>query len=102
MLGFGEVSRDCFLRIGSGNWEVEDSRSCNVKALLRSADAELRRAYFAGVGLALCWASAKYGLPYEAPSLRGGEVWAGLDSNQRRREPADLQSAPFGRFGTYP
>ena len=42
------------------------------------------------------------GLPYEAPSLRRGEVWAGLDSNQRRREPADLQSAPFGRFGTYP
>jgi hypothetical protein len=30
-------------------------------ALLRSADAELRRAYFAGLGLALCWASAKYG-----------------------------------------
>jgi hypothetical protein len=28
--------------------------------------------------------------------------WAGLDSNQRRRKPADLQSAPFGHFGTYP
>jgi hypothetical protein len=36
-------------------------RNSNVKALLRSADAELRRAYFAGLGLALCWASAKYG-----------------------------------------
>ena len=43
-------------------------------ALLRSADAELRRAYFAKLGLAVCWASAKYGLPWEAPSLRGGEV----------------------------
>jgi hypothetical protein len=31
------------------------------KALLRSADAELRRAYFARLGLALSWASAKYG-----------------------------------------
>jgi hypothetical protein len=30
------------------------------------------------------------------------EYWAGLDSNQRRRKPADLQSAPFGHFGTYP
>jgi hypothetical protein len=29
-------------------------------------------------------------------------MWAGLDSNQRRRKPADLQSAPFGHFGTYP
>lgn len=29
-------------------------------------------------------------------------VWRGLDSNQRRRKPADLQSAPFGRFGTSP
>ena len=29
-------------------------------------------------------------------------MWAGLDSNQRRREPADLQSAPVDRFGTDP
>ena len=28
--------------------------------------------------------------------------WAGLDSNQRRRKPADLQSAPVGHFGTDP
>jgi uncharacterized protein YajQ (UPF0234 family) len=28
--------------------------------------------------------------------------WAGLDSNQRRRTPADLQSAPFGHLGTDP
>jgi hypothetical protein len=28
--------------------------------------------------------------------------WRGLDSNQRRREPADLQSAPFGHLGTPP
>ena len=31
-----------------------------------------------------------------------GQMWAGLDSNQRRHKPADLQSAPFGHFGTYP
>jgi hypothetical protein len=31
-----------------------------------------------------------------------GAWWAGLDSNQRRRTPADLQSAPFGRLGTDP
>jgi hypothetical protein len=36
-------------------------RDSNVKALLRSADAELRRAYLAALGLALCWAPAKYG-----------------------------------------
>ena len=29
-------------------------------------------------------------------------AWAGLDSNQRRRKPVDLQSTPFGHFGTYP
>ena|SRR3989344_216353 len=28
--------------------------------------------------------------------------WAGRDSNPRRPKPADLQSAPFDRFGTYP
>lgn len=28
--------------------------------------------------------------------------WRGKDSNLRRRKPADLQSAPFGRSGTPP
>lgn len=28
--------------------------------------------------------------------------WARLDSNQRRRKPSDLQSDPFGHFGTRP
>jgi len=28
--------------------------------------------------------------------------WERLDSNQRRHKPADLQSAPFGHFGTLP
>ena len=28
--------------------------------------------------------------------------WAGKDSNLGRRMPADLQSAPFDRFGTCP
>ncbi len=28
--------------------------------------------------------------------------WAGLDSNQRRRKPTDLQSAPFSHSGTPP
>lgn len=37
------------------------------------------------------------------PKLRRSEGWwAGRDSNPRRRKPADLQSAPFDRFGTYP
>src|SRR5260221_259802 len=73
MLGFGEV----WLAIRSpelARWRSSTVRNSNMKALLRSADAELRRAYFAGLGLALCWASAKYGLPSEAQSLRGGEV----------------------------
>ena len=28
--------------------------------------------------------------------------WRGLDSNQRRRKPTDLQSAPFSHSGTSP
>ena len=28
--------------------------------------------------------------------------WAGLDSNQRRHKPTDLQSVPFNHSGTYP
>ena len=36
-------------------------------------------------------------------STKGEESkWAGRDSNPRRREPTDLQSAPFGRLGTCP
>ena len=31
-----------------------------------------------------------------------GSWWAGKDSHLRRREPADLQSAPFDCFGTDP
>ena len=31
-----------------------------------------------------------------------GIWWVGRDSNPRRRKPADLQSAPFDRSGTYP
>ncbi len=29
-------------------------------------------------------------------------MWAQMDSNHRRRKPADLQSAPFGHSGTRP
>lgn len=29
-------------------------------------------------------------------------IWAELDLNQRRRKPADLQSAPFNPSGTDP
>ena len=29
-------------------------------------------------------------------------VWAKMDSNHRRRKPADLQSAPFGHSGMCP
>ena len=35
-------------------------------------------------------------------SFSQSKWWAELDSNQRRRKPADLQSAPFGHFGIYP
>jgi len=40
------------------------------------------------------------GVQKKSPSGEG--QWARLDSNQRRHKPADLQSAPFGRFGTRP
>jgi hypothetical protein len=35
-------------------------------------------------------------------SLKIEEWWRGLDSNQRRHTPADLQSAPFSHSGTTP
>ena len=38
----------------------------------------------------------------EGDGEKTGRSWAELDSNQRRREPADLQSAPFGHFGIRP
>src|SRR5512133_504341 len=34
--------------------------------------------------------------------VRKADWWRGVDSNHRRRKPADLQSAPFGRSGTPP
>ena len=34
--------------------------------------------------------------------MGGAKWWKGLDSNQRRRAPADLQSAPFSHSGTLP
>ena len=37
-----------------------------------------------------------------AVSFTRKKWWAGLDLNQRRREPANLQSAPFDHSGTYP
>ena len=30
------------------------------------------------------------------------QMWAKMDSNHRRRKPADLQSAPFGHSGICP
>ena len=38
-------------------------------------------------------------LPSPRPAML---LWTGKDSNLRRHEPADLQSAPFGRSGTRP
>ena len=29
-------------------------------------------------------------------------MWVVMDSNHRRRKPADLQSAPFGHSGNHP
>ncbi len=46
-------------------------------------------------------APTKKGSP-EAPLVRTLKWWAEMDSNQRRREPADLQSAPFSHSGIYP
>ena len=60
-----------FLRTGPRNWEAEDSSSCDVKALLRSADAELRRAYFAALG---------YDKVYDF-----GEVWLAIRSSELAR-----------------
>ena len=46
-------------------------------------------------------------LPFSAPSSclwrhTGKSWWRRLDSNQRRRKPTDLQSAPFNHSGTPP
>ena len=45
------------------------------------------------------WKAAALPLSYTR-GLNGW--WAEKDSNLRRREPADLQSAPFDRFGIRP
>ena len=56
-----------------------------------------------------CWTLTPPMIPPKARRTGEGTAarlvrkwWAGLDSNQRRRKPADLQSAPVGRLGTYP
>ena len=36
------------------------------------------------------------------PHFCQNRVWVEMDSNHRRRKPADLQSAPFGHSGIYP
>ena len=41
-------------------------------------------------------------LPLSYTRITQGFWWKGLDSNQRRRTPADLQSAPFSHSGTLP
>jgi hypothetical protein len=48
-----------------------------------------------------------YQLSYSRVCVRrraspNGVWWAGLDSNQRRHTPTDLQSVPFNHSGTYP
>ena len=52
-------------------------------------------------------ANIKFKEPYSliAKDPQNGSLdimWAGKDSNLRRRKPADLQSAPVDRFGTDP
>jgi hypothetical protein len=48
------------------------------------------------------WKAAALPLSYTRVSALVWAWWAEKDSNLRRREPADLQSAPFGRFGICP
>jgi hypothetical protein len=40
--------------------------------------------------------------PISVESIDINKWWRGKDSNLRRNNPTDLQSAPFGRFGTSP
>ena len=35
-------------------------------------------------------------------TCRSSTLWVVMDSNHRRRKPADLQSAPFGHSGNHP
>ena len=39
---------------------------------------------------------------YQLSYFRNFFLWAKMDSNHRRRKPADLQSAPFGHSGICP
>ena len=39
---------------------------------------------------------------YQLSYFRISNLWARMDSNHRRRKPADLQSAPFGHSGICP
>jgi hypothetical protein len=47
-------------------------------------------------------ASAAWSGPGRRPGPYDRRWWAGLDSNQRRHTPTDLQSVPFNHSGTYP
>jgi hypothetical protein len=46
--------------------------------------------------------SATHPDPSKLKASELNDWWRGLDSNQRRRAPADLQSAPFSHSGTPP
>jgi hypothetical protein len=92
--------------------------------ILASLDGALSRGWSNGVRTQPCWEGGGQGwmIPLRGLHIvaaldqalsRGwsngvrtqpceGQKWAGLDSNQRRHKPADLQSAPFGHSGTYP
>jgi hypothetical protein len=82
-----------------------------LRSVSRASKGILRRVLRPGTP----WGFAKYGLPYDLseeasvchcsfrdsnlrsrkpPSLRGGEVWAGLDSNQRRRKASRFTVCP--------
>lgn len=57
----------------------------------------------AGIEPALsAWKAEVLPLNYTRAFLNLALWWRGKDSNLRRRKPADLQSAPFGRSGTPP
>src|SRR3981081_891981 len=68
--------------------------------------AEMSRSCIGIVRWSVRWESNPRPTPYQGVALPlsylGFVWWTGEDSNPRRLAPADLQSAPFGHFGTRP
>ena len=74
-------------------------RDCNKAHALRQAGVHVRKVAFNSAHGLRIKKQKGYALRH---TLLQKHLWAKMDSNHRRRKPADLQSAPFGHSGICP